>query len=229
MTEDIYFYLKDDEYGWMSNFYPSPICDDNEVFYPTVEHFYQAYKTGDPAVATWIASAPKPYLAMKAGRNLREKDGFYPQWEDIKRTVMVNGLRLKFQIPELREKLLATGNARLHESSPTDKYWGVKGEDQLGKCLMQVRDEIRAGREEKEYVQVIPSGIIRETAWYSIVESEWGRGVDIHGTELDEKLIEVYLKKLGRVVRIWNTGSLVADDYECEQCDEENKKGEDEQ
>jgi predicted NAD-dependent protein-ADP-ribosyltransferase YbiA (DUF1768 family) len=43
----------------------------------------------------------------------------------------------------LKEKLLATGDAILHEDSPTDVFWGKKGEDWLGKLLMKVRDEIR--------------------------------------------------------------------------------------
>ena len=57
--------------------------------------------------------------------------------------------RAKFiQHPDLREKLLSTGDAILHEDSPWDKYWGYAkggGLDRLGKLLMQVREELRHG------------------------------------------------------------------------------------
>jgi ribA/ribD-fused uncharacterized protein len=138
--EHIFFYLKDNEYGWLSNFYPSPIRI-RDKYYPTVEHFYQAMKTEDSAISDWIASAPKPYLALRAGQNLRDKDGFNRlEWEKDKKTIMYVGLICKFeQHPDLRTKLLNTGDAILHEDSPTDRYWGVKGQDMLGKILMEIR------------------------------------------------------------------------------------------
>ena len=139
----IYFYLKDDEYGWMSNFYPSVLIIDG-MTYPTVEHFYQSMKTLDGAIRVWIANAPKPFLAMTIGRKLRDKDGFDQKyWETIKVNVMLIGLRHKFRDPWLRRKLLDTEDAVLHEDSPSEKFWGVKGKDQLGKCLMEVRQEIQ--------------------------------------------------------------------------------------
>jgi len=138
----IYFYLKDDDYGWMSNFYPSVLNIDG-MTYPTVEHYYQSMKTFDGAIHVWISNAPKPFLAMTIGRKLRGKDGFdKDEWEKIKVNVMLNGLRHKFHQLDMKELLLKTGNAVLHEDSPSDKFWGVKGKDQLGKCLMQIREEI---------------------------------------------------------------------------------------
>lgn len=139
----IYFYLKDDEYGWMSNFYPSMFTWGGMNF-PTVEHFYQSMKAKEPNMQIWISFAPKPYHAMRAGRNLRiDKGEMWKNWEDVKVEIMLKGLRMKFKIPELRKKLLDTGDALLHEDSPSDKFWGVKGNDQLGKCLMQIRQEIQ--------------------------------------------------------------------------------------
>jgi ribA/ribD-fused uncharacterized protein len=139
-NEHIYFYLKDDEHGWLSNFYPSPIKT-NMRTYPTVEHLYQSAKTYDEEIADWIAKAPKPYLAMRVGRCLRDKDGFEKEsWENVKNGMMYSALILKFkQNIELRVKLMETGRAILHEDSPTDKYWGRKGKDMLGKILMEVR------------------------------------------------------------------------------------------
>ena len=59
-------------------------------------------------------------------------------------------LRLKFEIPELREALLNTDNAKLIEGNWWgDKFWGIcngVGENNLGKLLMEVRDEIRRNK-----------------------------------------------------------------------------------
>ena len=56
-------------------------------------------------------------------------------------------LRSKFSDPELAEALLATGDAELVEGNTWgDPFWGVykgKGENMLGRLLMEVRGEIR--------------------------------------------------------------------------------------
>lgn len=65
-------------------------------------------------------------------------------WEEIKEEVIKEGLYAKFsQNPDLREKLLNTGDAILHENSPRDKYWGVRGQDRLGKLLMELREKLK--------------------------------------------------------------------------------------
>ena len=90
-----------------------------------------------------IAQATKPVTAKKMGRrvNLRK------DWEDVKIQVMEKGLRLKFQDPTLRKKLLATGDEELVEGNPWgDRYWGVcngSGKNKLGKLLMKIREELQ--------------------------------------------------------------------------------------
>lgn len=142
MPEKIFFYSRDEKYGWLSNFHRSLQAVDS-VFYPTNEHYYQSMKTDDPDLKRWIASAPTPFLAMKAGRSLREGKELVSHWENIKVEVMLKGLRAKFNSPKLREMLLATGNSILMEESQVDMFWGCYGENMLGKLLMQVRSEIR--------------------------------------------------------------------------------------
>jgi len=57
---------------------------------------------------------------------------------------MITAIRAKFsQNPELKRKLLDSGDRKLHEDSPSDMYWGVKGQDKLGRILMNIRDELR--------------------------------------------------------------------------------------
>jgi ribA/ribD-fused uncharacterized protein len=138
----ILFYSRDDEYGWMSNFERASQIVDG-VMYTTNEHYYQAQKSPLIEFHEWIANAPNPYAAMKAGRALRPHE-VVVDWDRKKFDVMLKGLRAKFeQNPKLRQKLLDTGDMTIHENSPTDMIWGVKGKDILGKLLMQVREELR--------------------------------------------------------------------------------------
>lgn len=142
--KQILFYSRDETYGWLSNFHRSPQKVDGKI-YPTNEHYYQSQKAKYPEDARWIAAAPIPFLAMKAGRALRKKKGLRDDWgEQVKIGVMLTGLRAKFgQNPELKKKLLATGDAILHENSPIDMFWGIKGKSMLGKLLMQVRQDFQ--------------------------------------------------------------------------------------
>ena len=147
MVERIGFYSRDEKYGWLSNFHRCEMMVDGRI-YPTNEHYYQSRKANSFEVAEWIRLAPNPYLAMKAGRTIREgkRGELRPHWDDMKLTYMLAGLRLKFENTELRRKLLDTGNAYLYEDSPNDKYWGLvkgDGENRLGELLMQVREELK--------------------------------------------------------------------------------------
>lgn len=136
----------DGEYAFLSNFYFSPMTIDN-VVYTTNEHFFQAMKSLNPKERKAIVLAPTPGKAKKLGR----KVSLRKDWEDIKEEVMLIGLRHKFSNPELRKKLLATGNEELIEGTIWhDNYWGVcsceacvgQGKNRLGKLLMQVREEL---------------------------------------------------------------------------------------
>jgi len=140
--EDIFFWTRHNEHGYCSNFYRTPITVNGE-FYPTVEHYYQACKTMDLEEHEMIRTLSTPKEAKFAGYHVKLR----PDWERVKEGVMLEGLRAKFTAYSvLREKLLSTGDAVLHENSPWDKYWGYakgKGQDRLGILLMQVREELR--------------------------------------------------------------------------------------
>ena len=141
-VNDIFFWTRHDEHGYCSNFYRSPVMIDDEIW-PTVEHYYQAQKTFDHREQTMILHCQTPKEAKFAGYHVKLR----LDWEEIKERVMLIGLRAKFtQYSDLKAKLLATGDAVLHEDSPWDKYWGYaggKGQDKLGKLLMITRDKLR--------------------------------------------------------------------------------------
>ena len=131
----------DGEFAFLSNFYPSPIFAGN-IWFPTVEHYFQAAKPTNMEEYKAIAAADTPGQAKRLGRKVTLR----PDWEEVKDEVMLDALRKKFSIPELREKLLATGEEYLIEGNTWgDKYWGVCdgiGLNHLGKLLMRVREEI---------------------------------------------------------------------------------------
>jgi ribA/ribD-fused uncharacterized protein len=140
--EDIKFYSTKGDYGYMCNFYRSKqIVDGKE--YATNEHWYQSQKAVDPVIQEWIRNSPTPHGAMMAGRNLRVKE-MYPDWDNIKFDIMKKGLMEKFiQNEDIKQKLLSTGDKIIHEDSPVDMIWGIKGKDMLGKLLMEVREKLR--------------------------------------------------------------------------------------
>lgn len=139
------------EYNWLSNFcyFNKPMLYDGMSF-PTNEHFYIAMKTLCKEKRLEVANHPAK--GLKAfGRSLVIRD----DWEGIKLDVMLFGLRYKFSNsnPALRDKLIATGDMYIQEGNYwNDKFWGYclktrEGENNLGKLLMQVRNEIK----EKHY------------------------------------------------------------------------------
>jgi ribA/ribD-fused uncharacterized protein len=134
------------KYRFLSNFYPAVVVFEG-ITYPHVEGAYQSAKTTDMSERRRIAAIADPAEAKRAGRALK----YRPDWEQVKFDVMETCVRYKFtHHPELREKLLATGNATLEEGNNWgDRIWGVvdgQGENRLGKILMKVRDELRTAR-----------------------------------------------------------------------------------
>lgn len=131
-------------YRWLSNFQESPITYKGKD-YPTVEHAYQAAKAVDPEQAEAIRVAETPSKAKKLGGQCVMRE----DWDDVRLQVMEECLRLKFQIPFLRQRLLDTCSEELVEGNLwNDTFWGVckgKGANMLGKLLMKIREEIRNG------------------------------------------------------------------------------------
>ena len=140
----------DDDYYFLSNYYPSQILGkDDNIVYPTVEHYFQAHKTTNLDDRQKMANAKSPGLVKRAGRAIDLR----PDWEKVKVGIMEEALTLKFHIPELKDQLLATGNARLIEGNTWhDNFWGnctcpkckmTIGENRLGVLLQKVRNKVK--------------------------------------------------------------------------------------
>lgn len=132
------------KYRFLSNFYPVRIEYDG-IIYNNSEAAFQAQKCTDQ-ISKLQFSSYTPYEAKRIGRTVELR----PDWEKVKDDLMFEIVLAKFtQHPDLKEKLLDTGDAILIEGNTWhDTYWGVdsktgKGQNHLGKILMRVRQELR--------------------------------------------------------------------------------------
>ncbi len=120
----------------------------NGVLYSTVEHAYQASKFLEtaPEIAKQITESYSAHEAQKIA--YANKDKQRADWDIIKVDFMEKLLRAKLeQNPYVKKKLLETENYMICEDSPKDSFWGIgpdrKGQNQLGKLWMKLRDELR--------------------------------------------------------------------------------------
>jgi len=128
---------------FLSNFYKCEIPYGHFV-YSSSECAYMSAKREDLKWKEFCATN-NPSDVKKKSRSVKIRS----DWDQIKIRVMFEVLRIKFAIPELREKLLATGNQELIEGNNwKDTFWGVDkntgvGRNFLGRILMNIRQEIR--------------------------------------------------------------------------------------
>lgn len=128
---------------FLSNFYKCTIPYGRFV-YESSECAYMSAKRED---MKW-----KEFCSTNSSAEVKKKSRsikLVSNWDQIKIRVMFDVLRIKFAIPELRDKLLATGDQELIEGNDWgDTFWGVDkntgvGRNFLGRILMQIRQEIR--------------------------------------------------------------------------------------
>lgn len=149
MASVIKFYRTGDAFGAFSNFAPYPIEVDGKVW-PTVEHYFQAQKFVGTEHEEAMRREASPMVVARMGRD-RDKP-LRGDWELAKDGVMRTAVLAKFtQHPELRDRLLATGEAKIIEHTSNDSYWGDGGDgsgvNMLGIILMEVRDHLRRSAE----------------------------------------------------------------------------------
>jgi len=144
----IYFYKVNEPYGCFSNFSPHWV-QLKEQFWSTTEHYYQAQKfvgTQYEFLVLAIQQAKSPEEAAALGRDPNHR--VRPDWQQVKNQVMREAVLTKFLThPDIQAILLSTRDELIVEDSPKDNYWGCgadrTGQNQLGKILMSVRQEIR--------------------------------------------------------------------------------------
>lgn len=142
------------QYRFLSNFSLDPVRYQG-IDYPTSEHAYQAQKVISEILKKEIASLKTPFEAKQYGSTFKPKD-----WYKRSIGIMYEIVKFKFiQNPDIRNRLIETGDLELIEGNHWhDTFWGKddktwKGENWLGKILMQVRDELRNGNDSIGIVQ----------------------------------------------------------------------------
>ena len=147
------------EYRYMSNDAEYPMEVDGKK-YPTVEHYYQAMKAEtfeDKEVFDKILVTKTPKAAKAKGKEV--KNFIKEVWDSKREGIMEKGVRAKFtQHPELRKKLVETGDKQIGKADGRNTFWGIgssmtsdksktpskwRGQNKLGKILMELRDTLK--------------------------------------------------------------------------------------
>lgn len=147
--------------GPLSQWKKSLFEDENGIMYNCAEQYMMFQKAKlfkDEEIASKIIETK---FNPKAVKSLGKKVKNFNQnkWDEEKVEIVSKGNFLKFsQNEDLKKYLLKTNNLILVEASPFDKIWGIGlseseamisdpnkwGENLLGKCLMNVREELKA-------------------------------------------------------------------------------------
>ncbi|MBN1430158.1 MAG: NADAR family protein [Anaerolineae bacterium] len=144
----IYFYSPHNTYGCFSNFSPHGIHLKGK-WWPTTEHYFQAQKFAGTSHEEEIRHAKTPKQAANMGRDRGRP--LRKDWEKVKDGIMRDAVREKFRAhQDIQTVLLETGDEEIIENAPNDYYWGCgangSGQNKLGKILMEIRAELRAGQ-----------------------------------------------------------------------------------
>lgn len=130
---------------FLSNFYEVPVKY-NGLTFKSNEAAFQAQKTLNQEERIKFTTL-SPLDAKRLGRKVALRS----DWEDVKIQIMYEICRAKFeQYPDLAQRLVETGDRTLIEGNDwNDTFWGVcygKGENNLGKILMRIREELNNDR-----------------------------------------------------------------------------------
>ena len=141
----IYFYKEFGPLGYLANYSNHGFYIDN-IYYKTVEHFYQSKKFLDKKLQEKIINVETPKEASNIGRDRNNK--LRDNWCNIKQEIMLQGILEKFrQNKDILIKLLNTGNEDIIENTVDEYYWGCgkdrTGENNFGKLLVKARDILK--------------------------------------------------------------------------------------
>tara|TARA_R110001599_G_scaffold164352_5_gene353813 strand:- start:85 stop:594 length:510 start_codon:yes stop_codon:yes gene_type:complete len=153
------FFFGGDNY--LSNWYVTEVkltFDDTDYVFQNVEQAMMAGKAKlfeDAESFQKILRTPNPKSVKALGRKVKN---FNPEvWDKYKKFIVKQAVWSKFLYnSDIREKLLATGEAYIAEDSKYDKIWGIgpctlkqkenktwSGQNLLGEILMEVRFDLR--------------------------------------------------------------------------------------
>eukprot|EP01062_Namystynia_karyoxenos_P005602 TRINITY_DN11940_c0_g1_i1.p1 TRINITY_DN11940_c0_g1~~TRINITY_DN11940_c0_g1_i1.p1 ORF type:complete len:1259 (+),score=300.12 TRINITY_DN11940_c0_g1_i1:94-3870(+) len=132
------------EWGQLCSFWPSEF-EVGGLTFRSVEHYFQSMKfEGTPHMdEVRLSSTPEEARAKGKDRSRPLRT----DWDQVRETVMLQGLRAKFsQCKNCYEVLMRTGSRKLLFCDSADDYWGIgpagTGKNTLGEMLMLVRKEL---------------------------------------------------------------------------------------
>lgn len=126
-------------YYFLSNMYPCEITidiDGTQYAFSCVESAYQAHKC--PSRSSEFIGL-NGYEAKRLGKKVELRN----DWNDIKVALMKDLVKKKFSNFELLEKLKEIEGEIVETNNWGDTFWGKcygKGQNVLGKILMEIRD-----------------------------------------------------------------------------------------
>ena len=146
--------------GPLSNWYSSPFSYGTRRF-ANVEQwmmYWKAVMMKDTTTAQTIMATTNPKRIKELGRTVHGFDQSI--WDKYKYRLVLIGCTAKFsQNDKLKQILIDTKDELIAEASPWDNIWGIglsehdiraqdqaqwKGENLLGKVLMEVRQKLRS-------------------------------------------------------------------------------------
>jgi len=139
-----------DYYEFLHNNFYTPVYYECMLF-PSVTHAYQAARSNDERTRKAILNAENLKTVLNIARRIEDSDN----WNIRRLKIMEHLIRDKFRrSKELQEKLKATGSREIvmtyDEETVANTFWGAvksKGQNQLGRILMKIRDDIKENNE----------------------------------------------------------------------------------
>ncbi len=144
-----------EEHGWLGNMSRFPLVWGGQT-YKTAEHLFQCLRFRDPGIWEEIRGKSSPMQAKWSAKGRKAEMTVEPMsQEDLENMEIVLGLKLE-QHPELRDRLLATGDSVIIEDCSkrprgSGLFWGAAwkdgvwtGTNMLGKLWMKLREEVGA-------------------------------------------------------------------------------------
>jgi ribA/ribD-fused uncharacterized protein len=156
---EIAFFVDTNEFG---SGFEAPMQIDGVTF-PTVEHYMQWSKAkmfGDAETQSKILKTKSTKSVRTYGDKVKEYNE--DKWNEVRDNLMKIAIKAKFtQHPELRAKLLETGDKLIAEANPREKYWAIgtsqttskatdptkwPGKNRLGVLLQELRNELKTAQ-----------------------------------------------------------------------------------
>jgi ribA/ribD-fused uncharacterized protein len=139
----IYFSM-DDSTEPMARNSPHPFQLDGYLW-PTIEHYYQAFKFDDSDYQMKILAAETAAQAKNLGNALLKRKR--ADFKQVRTTLITRAAYTQAKTyKSISDRILETGSEKLVENSQFDYYWGCgrdhRGDNHYGQTMMKIRSKL---------------------------------------------------------------------------------------